>query len=142
MKDFQNGKTRSAYAKVATDLVTFSLLIITGGIKEFETAFTPEMKAAGQRLLETLRSISQAEQDVALQAFLFSLYTQKRCGDASKYTLLAYTFLVLYSFSKDGTLQKCNSFSQHFSKVVFSARATIFNHISAEAVRETDGFFE
>ena len=83
-----------------------------------------------------------SDQDTALQDFLYSIFTQKRCGEADKYSLLAFSFLVLYSFTKDGNLQPCNTFSQYFSKTIFFARGAIFNFITAEAKREDKGFYE
>ena len=100
------------------------------------------MQNTGQRLLVTLQTLSTEDQDNALQNFLFALFSQKRCGEADKYTFLSYSFLVLYSFTEHGNLRACNSFSQFFSKVVFFARGTMFNHIRAIAKRENKGNFE
>ena len=111
-------------------------------VSEFETSINEEIAEAGTKLLATLQTTSISDQDAALQSFLFALFNQKRCRDANKYTFVAFSFLVLYSFSEDGTLKPCNVFSQYFSKVVFFARATIFNQIMEEVKRENKGFFE
>jgi len=142
LKDFQNEKTLKAYSKVGTDLVTFCLGVIEGEITEFKTSFTPEMAAKGKTLLTALHSISTADQDRAMQSFLFSIFSQKRCGEANKYSFLAYAFLVPYSYTEHGHLQPCNIFSQYFSKTVFTGRLTIFNKITADAIRENKGYFE
>ena len=142
LKDLQNEKTRKAYSKVATDLVVFCLGVITGHITHFKTGFTQEMADTGSNFLSALQTTSIPEQDSALQAFFYSLFTQKRCGEADKYNLLAFLFLVLYSFTRDGNLRPCNTFTQYFSKTIFFARGAIFNQITAEAKQEDKGFFE
>jgi hypothetical protein len=142
LKGLQNEGTQTAYSKVATDLVVFCLGVITGDIGEFKTSFTQEIADAGINFLTALQTTSIPNQDAALQSFLFSLFTQKRCGEADKYTFLAFAFLVPYSFSQDGSLQACNTFSQYFSKTIFFARAAIFNRITSDAKRENKGFFE
>lgn len=100
------------------------------------------MADLGQRLIASLQTLSTGDQDDALQAFLFSLFSQKRSGEANKYGFLAYYFLVLYSFTEHGNLQPCNRFSQHFSKVVFFARVAILNRIASDATRDDKGFYE
>lgn len=142
LKDLQVKETRQAYSLVATDLVVYGLGVIAGEIQGFETSFTPEMSNAAEELRAALRATSADDREDALQAFLFSLFSQKRCGDVSKYTFLAYSFLAIYSFSEDGTLQPCNSFTQYFSETVFFARAAIFNRIVSDAKRDKMGFFE
>jgi len=142
LKELQNDKTRKAYAKVGTDLVVFCLGIITGEIDSFETSFSQDIAEAGTRFLTALQTTSTTDQDDALQSLLFSLFSQKRCGEESKYTVLAFSFIVLYSFTEEGMLQPCNTISQHFSKVVFFARAAIFNRIRSDAKQEHKGFFE
>jgi hypothetical protein len=92
--------------------------------------------------LATLTTISIEEQDRTLQELFFALFTQKRRGDADKYTALAFSFLVLYSFTEDGMLRSCNYFSQYFSKAIYFARGAIFNSITAEAKAKDLGFFE
>jgi len=139
----QNEDSRKAYCKVATDLVVYALGVIAGDIAEgLTTSFTTEMAEAGQRLITALQGPSTRNQSDALQAFLYTLFSQKRCGGVDKYTFLAYNFLVLYSFTGDGNLQPCNSFTQFFSKVVFFARVAIFNRITSDAERDHMGFFE
>jgi hypothetical protein len=142
LKDLQVKESRTAYCKVGADLVTYGLGVVTGAIEDSGTEFTPEMTDAGLWLLGSLQTISTADQDEALQSFLFSLFNQKRRGDASKYSFLAYNFLVLYSFTEHGSLQSCNRLTQHFAKVIFFARAAILNRITADATREEKGFYE
>lgn len=138
----QNNNTKELYSIVGSDLAVFCLGVITGEIKGFKTTVTTEITEAGQKFLETLQTTSIRNQDEALQDLFFALFTQKRCGDADKYSLLAYAFLVIYSFSVDGTLRPCNIFSQYFSKVVFFCRGAIFKAITAQAKKEHRGFFE
>ena len=140
--DLQNESTKKLYSSVGTDLVVFCLGVITGEIDGFKTTFTEEIADAGRKFLNTLHTTSISDQDEALQDLFFALFTQKRCGDADKYSLLAYAFLVIYSFSVDGTLKPCNIFSQYFSKVVFFCRGAIFNAITAQARAQNRGFFE
>ena len=142
LKDLQVKESRTAYCKVGADLVTYGLGVIRGDIKESGAEPSPEMADAGQRLLTSLQTLSTGAQDEALQSFLFSLFNQKRSGEASKYSFLAYNFLVLYSFTEHGNLQGCNRISQYFSKVIFFARTAILNRITSDAIRDDKGFFE
>jgi len=100
------------------------------------------MVNTGGQLIASLHTLSTRTQDDALQDFLFSLFNQKRCGEADKYTFLTYHFLVLYSFTEHGNLRACNSFSQYFSKVIFFARAAILNRILSVAKQEVKGNYE
>ena len=125
LKDLQKKDTRSAYCKVGCDLVTYCLGIVTGQITEPKTTFTPEMSDAGHRLLASLKTLSFPNQDNALQDFLFTIFSQKQCGEPNKYGFPAYGFLVAYSFTEHGNLRACGYFTQYFSKVIFFARATI-----------------
>lgn len=138
----QNDKTRKAYAKVGTDLVLFCLGVITGKIIEFKTSFNEEIAEAGTAFLVALQKTSTSDQDETLQTFLFSLFSQKRCGEADKYTYLTFAFLVPYSYSDSGTLRPCSVFSQFFSQTIFFGRAAIFNCITYDAKHEKKGFFE
>ena len=142
LKELQGEGSRTAYCKVGTDLVVYALGIIGGEIERFKTTFTEEMAHTGKCFLESLQGLSVLSQDLALERFLFSLFSQKKCGEATKYDLLAYSFLVLYSFTEYGSLQACGNFSQYFSKVVFFARATIFKRILFETKGNNEGFFE
>lgn len=131
-----------AYCKVGADLVTYGLGVVTRDIKGSGTDFTPEMADAGRRLLAALQTLSTDNQYDSLQSFLFSLFNQKRSGEANKYTFLAYNFLVFYSFTEHGNLQPCNRFTQHFSKVIFFARTAILNRITSDATHNNEGFYE
>jgi len=143
LKDLQIEKTRTAYCKVGADLVTFCLQVTGGDITGFEPmTFTPEMTAAGEKLEATLWKTSTRDQDEALQAYLLSLFTHKRCGSADKFVFPAYNFLIIYSFTEHGNLRPCGMFSQYFSKVVFFARAAIFKAITAQAKDKKMGFHE
>jgi hypothetical protein len=142
LKDLQVKESRSAYCKVAADLVTYGLGVISGGIKELGVEFSDEMNDAGQSLLASLQTLAIGEQDIALQAFLFSLFNQQRRGEASKYSFTAYNFLVLYSFTEHGNIQNCNTISQYFAKVIFFARAAILNRITLDCARDDKGFYE
>ena len=142
LKELQIKDSRSAYCKVGTDLIVYALGVIGNDIKTFKTTFTDEMADTGRSFLKSLQMFSTLSQDRALRHFLFSLFSQKKCGEATKYDLLVYSFLVLYSFTEHGNLQACSDFSRYFSKVVFFARAAIFKRISSEAKGGNKGFFE
>ena len=142
LKDLERKETRTAYCKVGADFVTFCLGVTTGNITAFkQMTFTPGMADAGHRLIHALRSTSTREQDKALQGYLLSLFSQKRQG-AAKFVFPAYNFLIIYSFTEHGNLRPCGVFSQYFSKVVFFARAAIFNAINDYAECKKLGFYE
>lgn len=63
---------------------------------------------------------------VALQSLLFAVFNQKWFGMADKCSSVAYSFLVFYSFCKEGHLNCCNTF---FSRVTWFGRAAIYNTI-------------
>ena len=142
LRDLQVKESRTAYCKVAADLVTYALGVISGDIKELGTEFNLEMVNAGKRLLASLQTLSTDDQDDALQSFLFSLFNQQQRGEANKYSFLAYNFLVLYSFTDLGNLQYCSTITQYFAKVIFFARVAILNRITSDATRDNKGFFE
>jgi len=143
LKDMRNVASRAAYCKVASDLTTFCLSVSTGGIEGFkDMQCTPEMTEARQEFMASLGRTSTEAQDAALHSFLFSLFTQKRCGTASKFVFPAYDFLVMYSFRPDGNLRSCGYFSQYFSKAVFIVRLMFLKEIRARAKHDNAGFFE
>jgi len=143
LREMQDKDSRTAYCKVGADLTTFCLLIVTERITEFkQIQFTPEMADTGQRFIASLRKRSTDDQDEALQAFLFAVFSQKRCGAADKFSFAAYSFLVIYSFTINGTLRACGYFSQYFSKVIFFGRLAVLKAILAQVERENAGFFE
>jgi hypothetical protein len=142
LKDLQEDKSRTAYCKVGADIITYCLEVTTGAVQEPKTTFSPEMADAGRGFMRSLMGTSTRNQDEAFQTFLFSLFNQKRTGQAKKYVFLTYTFLAIYSFTEHGNLRACANFSQFFSKVIFFARAAIFNKINSHAVQEKKGFFE
>lgn len=78
----------------------------------------------------------------ALQNLIFTIFNQKRIGTADKYESLVYSFLVLYSFCRDGNLNRCNMFTQYFSRVIWFGRVSIFNIITEDAEVDCAGFFE
>lgn len=100
------------------------------------------MTAAGDRFMDTLERISTRDQDEALQDYLFSLFSHKRCGTANKFFFPVYNFLIIYSFTEDGNLRPCNSFTPFFSNLIFFGRQAILNAILARAKRDNMGFFE
>ena len=142
LKELEDTSTRSAYCKGGTDLVVYCLGLISGDITEFKTTVSPETADAGRRFLASLQTLSTSNQDKCLQDLFFSLFSQKRYGDADKYSFPAYSFLVPYSYTEHGNLLPCNRFSRYFSMVVFFARASIFNNILETAKCEGKGPFE
>ena len=142
LRDLQAKESRTAYSKVAADLVTYGLGVISGDVKDSGIECSVEMVNAGQRLLASLQTLSTDDQDDALQSFLFSLFNQQQRGDVNKYSFLAYNFLVLYSFTDLGNLQYCSTITQYFAKVIFFARVAILNRITSDATRDNKGFFE
>ena len=134
--------TKKAYSKVGCDLVCWCLGVITGEIKEYPTSFDQDTSDMGTEFLIALQTTSTANQDLALQKFLFAIFSQKRVGEAVKYAFLPFSFLTLYSFTEEGVLRPCNMFSQYFSKTIFFGRGAIFNRIMHDVKEENKGFFE
>jgi len=131
------------YTKAATDLIVFALGVTTDSIAEWKkSAYSDEIKDAGSMFLAALEAGSEDEKAKSLQALLFAIFSQKRTGCADKYTFLAFSFVVLYSFRREGHLDHCNKFTQSFSKLIWFARAAIFKVITGEAKAKDVGFFE
>ena len=59
-----------------------------------------------------------------------------------KYSSLVYSFVVLYSFCKEGHLNRCNTFTQHFSQVIWFGRVSIYTAIKEKSMKTGLGFFE
>lgn len=131
------------YSNAATDLVVFSLGVTTDSISEWKkTGYSDEISVASSGFSDALKSGSDEEKAEALQTLFFAIFSQKRIGDADKYSFLCYSFLVLYSFRKEGHLDHCNTFTQHFSKLIWFARSAIFRAITGNAKMKKIGFFE
>lgn len=141
-KELQVEASRTAYCKVATDLVMYILGVVAGETPQFKTSLTPETVDAAETFMDTLYTTEEDDQDDALQALLFALFNQKLFIDDGKYASPTYSFLVLYSFTEEGALRSCNAISQYFSKVIFFARGAIFNRITSDAKSKRMGFFE
>lgn len=143
LKGLQAKGTRDAYSKIGADLVTFCLLVTSGKITDFkQMRFTAKMADAGKKLLGSLERISTRDQDRALQAYLFSLFSHKRCGTINKFYFPVYNFLIIYSFTENGNLRACNLFTPFFSGVIFIGRAATLTAIVDESERDNAGFFE
>ena len=131
------------YTKAASDLVVFALGVTMAAIPEWDrTKFSDEIKNASIRFLASLSTDSEDEQKESLQILFHSIFSQERTGSASKYSFLVYSFLVLYSFLREGHLDHCNKFTQSFSKLIWFARASIFKNITEEAKSANVGFFQ
>jgi hypothetical protein len=142
LQDLQNTKTRDQYCKVGTDFIVFCLGVVTGDVKGYEITYPEEFAVAGRRLLAALHSATVEPRIKALQNFLYLLFTQIRPGGVSKHSILPYSFLILFAYNVDGTLKPCDFFSQDFSKVIFFARAAMFNSIMDICKAEDRGFYE
>ena len=128
------------YRKVGTDMVLFCLGLALQVFTNYEALVEEDEKAAAENFFQALQS-DEEEQDVALQKFFFSLFTQNK-RESSRFTLTIYRFLILYSFRPSGNLQKSSMITQYISAIVFFGRGAIFNEIQ-EAMRQTKtGFFE
>jgi len=131
------------YTNACTDLIVFSLGVTTGTIPGWtKTVYTDAIKGAGTQFLAILDTGSKDEKAEALQALLYTIFSQKRTACADKYVFLAFSFLVLYAFRREGHLDNCNNFTQSFSKLIWFARAAILNVIIEEAKIKDIGFFE
>ena len=131
------------YTKAVTDLVVFALGVATDSIAEWKrSGYSDQIRDAGARFLAVVDTGLENEKADSLQALLFAIFSQKRTGNADKYTFLAFSFAVLYSFRKEGHLDHCNNFTQSFSKIIWFARASIFKVITGEAKTKDIGFFE
>ena len=121
-------------------MVLFCLGLALQVFTNYEALVEEDERAAAENFFQALQS-DEEEQDVALQKFFFSLFTQNK-RESSRFTLTIYRFLILYSFRPSGNLQKSSMITQYISAIVFFGRGAIFNEIQ-EAMRQTKtGFFE
>ena len=100
------------------------------------------IKTASNSFVAAISSGSDESLKDGLQSLLFAIFNQKRLGMADKYSSVAYSFIVLYSFCKEGHLNRCNIFSQYFSRIIWFGRVAIYNTIVKEAEKQDLGFFE
>lgn len=105
---------------------------------------TNTIKDAATHFLTVLDAGSEDEKAEGVQALFYAIFSQKRTACADKYVFprLAFSFLVLYAFRKEGHLDHCNNFTQSFSKLIWYARVVIFKIITGEAKIKDIGFFE
>lgn len=93
------------YTQAASDLIVFTLGVTTGTIPGWDrSVFSDEIRDAATSFLATLETGSEDEKVRSLQALFYSISSQKRTGCATKYKLLALSFLVLYAFRREGHL--------------------------------------
>lgn len=131
----------TGYTHVAIDFVTFILAAALGSLAPGIAGVTPEQQKTRAFAYGDAITRGTGQEDALLHALLFSIFTHKICGDGP--SLPSYRFLALYSFRKDGNLDAANNITGVTSKLVFLARASIYNSVVAKVnPRENVGFFE
>jgi hypothetical protein len=131
------------YSGAVVDLVVFALGVINDSMDTWKrTVYSAEIEEAGSTFTEAIRSGTDDDLKDALQSLVFSIFNQKRTAMADKYSSLVYSFIVLYSYRREGNLNKCNVFSQYMSRVIWFGRVSIYNRIKDETKGTDLGFFE
>lgn len=131
------------YSGALADLVVFTLGVISGSFDRWKkTIYNEEIEAAASSFVGTVDMGTEQDPKEALQSLIFAIFSQKRTGMADKYSSLVYSFIVLYSFCKEGHLNRCNTFTQYFSRVIWFGRVSIYNAIKKKTITTGLGFFE
>lgn len=131
------------YSGALVDLVVFTLGVVNGSWDTWKkTNYDQDIAEAVVLFTDCIPQGTKEELKDAMQNLIFAIFSQKRIGTADKYNTLVYSFLVLYSFCKDGNLNRCNMFTQYFSRVIWFGRVSIFNVITEDAEVDKLGFFE
>lgn len=131
------------YSGALVDLVVFILGVVNDSFEKWKkTEYNEEIEAAAKEFAGAIGSGTTEDMKDALQSLIFALFHQKRVGGKDKYSSAVFSFLILYAFCKEGNLNRCNTFSQYFSRLIWFGRVSIYNTIKEEAQAEGLGFFE
>jgi hypothetical protein len=131
------------YSGAVVDLVVFTLGVINESFDTWtKTVYDEGIEEAGSAFTEAIESGTDDDLKHALQSLIFSIFNQKRTAMADKYSSLVYSFIVLYSYCREGNLNKCNVFTQYMSRVIWFGRVSIYNRIKDETKGTNLGFFE
>lgn len=131
------------YSGAIVDLVVFALGVVNDDIENWKkTTCDDNISVAAYVFIEAIGSGTEEDLTDALQQLIFAIFSQKRSGTSEKYDSLVYSFAILYSYCKEGYLNRCNMFTQYFSRIIWYGRVSIRNVITEEAEEEELGFFE
>ena len=131
------------YSGALVDLIVFTLGVVNGSIDTWKkTVYNKEIEEAGDFFINAIAGGTDNDMKSALQWLIFAIFNQKRIGMADKYSSLVYSFIVLYSFRREGHLSRCNEFTQYISRVIWFGRVSIYNKIKEETKETAVGFFE
>lgn len=121
----------------------FTLGVVNDSIDNWKkTIFNDEIEGAARVFMGEIGTGTDEDLKEALQPLLFAIFNQKRIGMEDKYSTLVYSFLVLYSYCKEGHLNRCNTFTQYFSRIIWFGRVSIYNAIKEEGEAKSLSFFE
>lgn len=137
-KPLREKSTQRIYGDCGTDLVTFVVGACRDELGELHVETTDEQKALAKRFLDHLLRRDGSEQS-PLQDLLYSVFTEYLANRPPQ-ALLAYRFLILYSFRHDGSIQLCNNITQIISREVFFGRGSMLFMIKSIMDREKRGF--
>lgn len=131
------------YSGALVDLIVFTLGIINNSFDTWKrSTYNKEIEDAGFSFIGAIAAGTEQDLKDTLQSLILAIFNQKRTGTADKYSSLVYSFLVLYSFCKEGHLNRCNTFTQYFSRIIWFGRISIYNAIKEQARKTGSGFFE
>lgn len=128
------------YKQVGVELVTFIVSAALGTLPQNVKPKVPDDQKQIARSYYDALSRGTGEGDQLLQHLLYATFTHN-ARSADPKGLPFYRFLILYSFRRDGSLDACNNITQVISKIVFFARACIYNEIKREMKTLDEGFF-
>jgi hypothetical protein len=136
----QDAKSRADYTHLGIDMVAFVVAAARECLPEGFGFGLPDRQREDAVAYHVAVESGSGQERKALQSLLYSMFTENVREKDVKH-LAVYRFLIFYAFREDGSLDICNNITRFISKIVFFARASIYNRIRAEMKTNNEGFF-
>lgn len=136
----ENAKSRAEYTNLGIDMVAFVVAAARECLPEGFGFELPDRQRKDAVAYHVAVESGSGQEKTALQDLLYSMFTQN-VREKDVKDLAVYRFLIFCAFREDGSLDICNNITRIISKIVFFARASIYNRIRAEMDANGEGFF-
>lgn len=133
-------QAKDKYKGYVADLLTFVIGACKDILGDVQLETTKKEKEAAEKYLRSTRNHDGFEMS-HFQDLVLAIFTEDR-KDRPVFDVLAYRFLMMYSFRRDGSIQPCNDITQIISGMVFFARGSILIKIQSKMAADHLGFHE
>lgn len=126
------------YRKIGRDLFTFVIGACMEKLGVIQLDTTQEEKEAADKYLRSVYTGDGSEMS-HFRDLVYAIFTEDQ-KNRQVFDVLAYRFLMLYSFRRDGSVKPCNDITQIISGMVYHARGSILQKIQSEMDARKVGF--